>query len=184
MSPPTDFEKPIPYLLEGTVNGAGSALDWLVEREGASLADLLRLAETARAGGETPPLFIGGGSRGARVLAVLESIAFLLQANLEELQLHGPPLTQLLVTGALSANDYLCQCLGRLSALLMTRAEVPEATARGLARLVAGDAASDWSVAEAASQPPVLNRDRDQRYRQWRQALDQARRPSQSPLRA
>jgi hypothetical protein len=35
--------------------------------------------------------FIGDSSAGARVLAVLESIAFLLQANLSELK-TGPPL--------------------------------------------------------------------------------------------
>ena len=62
--------------------------------------------------------FVGAGSRGARVLAVLESIAFLLQVNLEELEPHGPPLAGLLVTGGLSANDYLCGCLASLSRLL------------------------------------------------------------------
>ncbi|MEO8224090.1 MAG: FGGY family carbohydrate kinase, partial [Gammaproteobacteria bacterium] len=109
----------VDYLLEGTVNGAGSALDWLAGQEGAVLPDLLADAEAARDAGEIPPLFINGvsglgapfwasglesrfvgpGSRGARVLAVLESIAFLLQANLEELQPHGSPLARLLVTG-------------------------------------------------------------------------------------
>jgi glycerol kinase len=183
----------VDYLLEGTVNGAGGALDWLAEREGVPLAELLTLADAALATQETPPLFINGvsglgapfwvshleshfigvGNRGARVLAVLESIAFLLQANLEELQPHGPALARLLVTGGLSANDYLCGCLGSLSGLPVSRTEDPEATARGLARLVAGDAASAWSVAHGTSQPPVVNKGLDQRYRQWRQELDQ-----------
>ncbi len=190
----------VDYLLEGTVNGAASALDWLAEREGVSLTELLRLAEAAIGTREKPPLFIngvsglgapfwvstlesrfvGGGSRGARVLAVLESIAFLLQANLEEMRPHGPALHGLLVTGGLSANDYLCSCLSSLSNLPVTRAEDPEATARGLARLVAGDAASAWSVARGTSQPPVLNRELEQRYRQWRTALERALRPPAS----
>ena len=187
----------VDYLLEGTVNGAASALDWLAEREGVPLAGLLALAEAAIATHETPPLFINGvsglgapfwvstlesrfighgscgeSSRGARVLAVLESIAFLLQVNLEEMRPHGPPLSGLLVTGGLSANDYLLRCLGSLSHLPVTRAEDPEATARGLARLVAGDAAAAWPVAQARSHPPVLNADLGQRYRRWREALE------------
>lgn len=184
----------VDYLLEGTVNGAGSALDWLAERENLPLANLLLAAEQARAAAETPPLFIngvsglgapfwlstlesrfiGGGSAGARLLAVLESIAFLLQANLEELAEHGPPLTRLLVTGGLSANDYLCECLGSLSGLAVDRADDPEATARGLARLVAGDDAARWTVAPAARRPPVPDAALLDRYRQWRRALDDA----------
>ena len=187
----------VDYLLEGTVNGAGSALDWLAERESVPLDELLSLADTALATNETPPLFINGvsglgapfwvstlesrfigaGSPGARVLGVLESIAFLLQTNLEEMQPHGPALTGLLVTGGLSANDYLCRCLGSLSGLPVRRTEDPEATARGLARLVAGDAAAAWAVAPGTSQPPVLNKELEQRYRQWRRELERALRP-------
>ena len=187
----------VDYLLEGTVNGAASALDWLAEREGVPLSELLGAADMAYAANETPPLFINGvsglgapfwasalesrfigaGSRGARVLAVLESIAFLLQVNLEEMEPHGPALTSLLATGGLSANDYLCRCLGSLSSLPVTRAEDPEATARGLARLVAGDAAAGWCVARGTSAPPAPNRELVQRYRQWRRELEQALRP-------
>ena len=125
----------VDYLLEGTVNGAASAFDWLATREKMPVAKLLAAADRALAAGETPPLFINGvsglgapfwvsdleshfvgaGSEGARALGVLESIAFLLQANLEELAPHGPPFARLLVTGGLSANDYLCRCLGSLS---------------------------------------------------------------------
>jgi glycerol kinase len=184
----------VDYLLEGTVNGAGSALDWLARREGIPLDDLLSAADRARAAGETPPLFINGvsglgapfwvsdlesrfvgsGSTGARGLAVLESIAFLLQANLEELQDHGPPFARLLVTGGLSANDYLCRCLGSLSHLPVDRADDPEATARGLARLVAAGGAGNWPPARADRQDPVANPGLSARYRRWRAALDEA----------
>ena len=118
--------------------------------------------------------FIGTGSAGARVLAVLESIAFLLQANLDELKAHGPPLTRLLVTGGLSANDYLCRCLGSLSHLPVDRADDPEATARGRARLVADEAGTRWPVAAAARQTPVADAGLLTRYQQWRTALDAA----------
>lgn len=184
----------VDYLLEGTVNGAGSALDWLAGQEGAPLSLLLAEAEAALAAGETPPLFINGvsglgapfwvsslesrfvgaGSRGARVLAVLESIAFLLQVNLEELEPHGPPLNGLLVTGGLSANDYLCACLANLSGLAVRRAEDPEATARGLARLVAGDEARAWPLPAVADRMATPDQALRLRYRRWRAEVDTA----------
>jgi glycerol kinase len=184
----------VDYLLEGTVNGAGSALDWLADREGAPLPLLLAEAEAALAAGETPPLFINGisglgapfwvsnvhsrfigtGSRGARVLAVLESIAFLLQVNLDELGPHGPPLAKLLVTGGLSANEHLCASLASLAGLPVVRTEDPEATATGLARLVAGDASAAWPVPRGVLQRPVANPALHARYARWRAALEAA----------
>jgi glycerol kinase len=182
----------VDYLLEGTVNGAASALDWLAEREAASLPVLLEEAEAALATGDTPPLFVNGvsglgapfwvsnvesrfigpGGRGARVLAVLESIAFLLQVNLEELEPHGQPLTRLLVTGGLSANDYLCTCLANLSGLTVCRAGDPEATARGLARLVAGDHARAWRVPAVVERLALPDQALRLRYLKWRAEVD------------
>jgi glycerol kinase len=184
----------VDYLLEGTVNGAGSALDWLADREGAPLPLLLAEAEAALAAGEAPPLFINGvsglgapfwvsklesrfvgaGTRGARTLAVLESIAFLLQVNLEELEAHGPPLTGLLVTGGLSANEYLCACLAGLSGLPVRRAEDPESTARGLARLVAGDDGKGWRLLAFGLRPAMPDGALRLRYLTWRAEVDAA----------
>jgi len=188
----------VDYLLEGTVNGAASALDWLAAREGVSLPGLLAAGDAAAAAGETPPLFlngvsglgapfwvsdlpsrfIGDGSAGARLLAVLESIAFLLQANLDELRPHGPPTRRLLLTGGLSASDYLCRCLGSLSGIPLVRAGDPEATARGLVRLVAGPEAVGWPVpageAVAARAVPGL----PGRQAAWHAVLDAALQPT------
>ncbi len=153
---------------------------------------LLEEAKAALATGDTPPLFVNGvsglgapfwvsnvesrfigpGGRGARVLAVLESIAFLLQVNIEELEPHGPPLTRLLVTGGLSANDYLCACLANLSGLTVCRAEDPEATARGLARLVAGDHARAWRVPAVVERPALPDQALRLRYLKWRAEVD------------
>jgi hypothetical protein len=105
----------VDYMLEGTVNGAGSALDWLAGREQLSLPELLAAAQAAIAAGLEPPLFLNGigglgspfwrsdfesrfvgtGTTGTRLLAVLESIAFLLYTNYRELAgarpaLHAP----------------------------------------------------------------------------------------------
>lgn len=161
------------YALEGTVNGAGSALHWLAEREGLPPAELLRLADKVAAapvesGHAVPsiPVFLNGVSGvgspywmsqlpsrfipadgttpGTRTLAVLESIAFLLQVNLGEMAPHTVPLHSMLVTGGLSANRYLMRCLATLCGVAVSRADDPEATARGLARLIAGPEARGW----------------------------------------
>lgn len=187
-------ERHVDYLLEGTVNGAASALDWLAEKEQTPLPVLLAESRAALAAGETPPVFLNGvsglgapfwvsqlesrfigtGSRGARVLAVLESIAFLLQANLDELGPHGGPLERLLVTGGLAANDYLCSCLANLAGLPLLRTDDPEATARGLARLVAGDGAAGWPVPPGARQGPTEIPGLSARHAHWRTALEAA----------
>jgi glycerol kinase len=50
----------VDYMLEGTVNGAGSALDWLAGREQLSLPELLAAGQAAIAAGLEPPLFLNG----------------------------------------------------------------------------------------------------------------------------
>ncbi len=157
------------YALEGTVNGAGSALDWLADREGISSGDLIRLADEAAAlAAPSIPIFLNGASgvgspywashlqsrfipddssttTGTRALAVLESIAFLLQINLQEMAPHTTALREVLVTGGLSRNEYLMRCLATLCGVSVSRADDPEATARGLARLIAGSDGNEWS---------------------------------------
>lgn len=188
------------FVREGTVNGAGSALDWLAQQTRIPVPVLLQSAEAAREAGETPPLFINGVaglgapywvshlasgfiesgtgqaasltvSLGARTLAVLESIAFLLQVNLRALRAGAPPLTELLITGGLSANTYLCQCLGSLCGLPAWVSQDPEATGRGLARLVAGPAAEHWPPQPGTRHAPVPDPALEKRFQAWEKAL-------------
>ena len=182
--------KGVDYMLEGTVNGAGSALDWLTKSEKLSLSDLLEAGHSAVHAALEPPLFLNGigglgspfwrsdfesgfvgtGTIGTRLLAVLESIAFLLHTNYRALEAHGPPFTHLLLTGGLSVNDYLCQCLADLSGTLVARSDEPEATARGLARLMAADDARDWPVPATSMLAPAENCALHSRLARW-QAL-------------
>jgi glycerol kinase len=156
----------VDYTLEGTVNGAGSALDWLAEREGVDVAALL--GDLGRSGGAglQPPLFmngvsglgapfwasgfesrfVGAGSPAERCLAVLESIVFLLVNNLNELRPHGPAFRRIVLTGGLAASDHFCRCLANLAGTDVFRSREREATARGLAYLVAGQP-PDWPAA-------------------------------------
>lgn len=149
------------YVIEGTVNGAGSALEWAAQQLGVTEVER-QLAgwwktETA------PPLFlngvsglgapfwvpdfesrwIGAGTPAARVVAVAESILFLIQRNLEEMKKSFSQFEQIFVSGGLSMNDVLCEKLANLAGLPVYRPVEHEATARGLAWQVSGCPA-DW----------------------------------------
>jgi glycerol kinase len=153
----------VDYTLEGTVNGAGSALDWFAEREDVDVTPLLAVLERSGGAGLRPPLFlngvsglgapfwasdfasrfVGAGSREERCLAVLESIVFLIVNNLNELRPHGPPLRRMIVTGGVAANECFCRRLASLAGIDVFRSREREATAKGLAYLVAGQP-PDW----------------------------------------
>jgi glycerol kinase len=150
---------------EGTVNGAGSALDWLrdrvaldVDRGLVALAALAPLPDDVPlfingVGGLGAPFwlpdfpceFVGDGDEAARLAAVIESTVFLLCANLERLQ-RSSPLHRIRISGGLARNDYLCRCLASLGGLPVERPAAVEATARGVAYLAAGKPES-WSAA-------------------------------------
>jgi glycerol kinase len=145
-------------VLEGSVNGASSALDWLSEADGIDAQRMLGAMTLSAAPLDTPVIFlngvsglaspfwipgfptafIGDGDERQRFLAVLESILFLLRVNVDEMQRHRPPLQRIVVTGGLAASDLLCQRLADLVTLPVIRHGVLEATARGLAWLTAG----------------------------------------------
>lgn len=171
---------------EGTVNGAGSALDWLRERVAIDVDRALNALSPAP-GATEPPLFmngvgglgapfwlsdfpvefVGDGDDTAQLVAVLESIAFLLGVNLEALG-RAAPLERIRLSGGLGRSDYLCRCLADTSSLTVERYALSEATACGAAFLAAGEPDS-WQT------PPlerVFNPSGDAvlaaRYSRWR----------------
>lgn len=178
------------YAQEGTVNGAGSALQWSKDELGLSdgqwhLHDWLAVESD-------PPLFLNGisglgapfwvpdfrsrfvgtGSPAARAVAVAESIVFLLTANLEALA-RTAPVAHLVVTGGLSREDGLVQRLVDLNRLPALRPAEQEATARGLAYLVAGRP-SAWPQAAGRRDVPRDDPALAGRYARWRAALNAA----------
>jgi glycerol kinase len=177
---------------EGTVNGAGSALDWLRDRVALDVdRALVALAAHEPVAGDGPLFmngvgglggpfwlpsfpceFVGTGGDSEQLTAVVESIAFLLCVNLESLQ-RAAPLTRIRISGGLSRNDYLCRCLAALSRLPVERPAVVEATARGVAYLAAGKPAS-WGAVPveqtfAPGHAPALGA----RYARWREEMAQ-----------
>lgn len=179
------------YALEGTVNGAGAALAWAGEMLGIPNVESSLDAWLQRDG--DPPLFLNGVSglgspfwvadfpsrfsaeaeSWQKVVAVAESILFLLQANLDEFARVGARFRRLVVTGGLAQSAALCQRLADLSGLPVHRPAEHEATARGLAFLLAGQP-SAWPQPASNDFTPRPNAPLRLRYARWRTALDAA----------
>ena len=157
------------YLLEGTVNGAGSAFQWLEQQmpagEGVDLDHALEkpFSDTIfinGIGGLGSPFWksLNSGfwsiSRECMIAnlqtiddnlqgLVAESILFLIQANIDAMLELGRELHQLTITGGFARSDGFCQRLADLSGIEIVRPQVVEATARGIASEAAG-ATSQW----------------------------------------
>lgn len=147
-------------VLEGTVNGAGAALEWLAEERGVPLESLVEAADCWLAEVDAPPMFLNGvgglgapywiadcpmefseaGSLAAETVAVLESIVFLLAVNIAAVRAAGDVAASgtdwISVSGGMSRYDGLCQRLADLSGLGVQRSAAIEATARGVAWLL------------------------------------------------
>jgi len=151
------------YYAEGTVNGAAAALEWAAQRY--RLHDWQEQAPGWLDQVDAPPVFLNsvGGlgapwwcpgpeprfleepeSPAAAMVAVVESILFLVQANIDLLQELEPGVEAIRISGGLARLDVLCQKLADLSGLVVQRPEQTEATARGIAWLAAGGPAG-WS---------------------------------------
>lgn len=176
----------VDFVLEGTVNGAGSALDWYEHEEGLPAQRLLSSLEAAASTTADAPFFLNGiagigspfwvpefesryvgdAEPAERFRAVAESIVFLLRANLDELVRHAGSPRRIVASGGLSRSGFLCRTLASLAGLPVHRLDDPEATARGLAFLVAGSP-EGWrtpalDVIEPARDPTLLDR-----YERW-----------------
>ena len=137
------------FVLEGSVNGAGAALDWLERHQGAAASRLLAVLDDEPLTDDAAPFFLNGVAAsprrsGARfpVLirrrwhgpavcrAVLESVAFLIKANLDEMDRHRPSPARLVASGGLAENRLLCRMLACLSDAPVDRGSDREATSR------------------------------------------------------
>ena len=181
------------YVLEGTVNGAGSALDEIGGSLGIKASDVEANLEEWLRKAESPPLFLNGvsglgapywvadfpsrfidkGEDWEKIVAVIESILFLINENLHELEKYLTPPRQLVITGGLSALDGLCQRLADLTQKPVYRPGECEATARGTAWLLAqprewpGPSPGIWFY-------PSENKKLADRYHRWCIALNDA----------
>lgn len=181
----------VEYVLEGTVNGAGSALAWFERTYGVGgltnkLEDWLRRVPASplvflngvsglgspfwRA--RFPVRFEGEGGLAEKATAVVESIVFMLAVNLEEQVRYLPAPRRIRLTGGLANLDGLAQRLADLTGIVVERPPQLEATARGAAFLLAGRPA-DW---EPGGPPDVFepraNPGLKANYARWRAAVE------------
>jgi len=180
------------YMVEGNVNGAGTALAWLERELGIADATAQLPAWLERAA--PPPLFlngiaglggpfwqsdfesrfVGAGEPWQKAVAVVESMAFLLQANIDHMANYIAPARRIRVSGGVSRLDGLCRRLAALSGLPVHRREDPEASARGIAYLAAGRPAA-WNTApHAQAFAPARDAALRERYRRWRALMAEA----------
>jgi glycerol kinase len=180
------------YTVEGNVNGAGTALEWL-ERELGIEDAVGQLPGWLERPGE-PPLFlngiaglggpfwkadfesrfVGAGEPWQKAVAVVESMAFLLQANLDHIGQHVPPARRVRVSGGVSRLDGLCRRLAAVSGLPVHRREDPEASARGIAYLAAGRPAGWNTAAPEEVFAPRADAGLRARYGRWRELMREA----------
>ena len=178
------------YVAEGTVNGAGSALSAFALAQGiadvgaaldeawrddTSAGELVYLNGIGGLGSpdwraDFPSRFIGEGTPRQQLVALAESIVFLVERNLDLLRTLQPPCTQLLASGGLSQSQRFCQALADLSGLPVMRPAHCEATARGAAFLLAGRP-DDWASLEHADFTPRDAPALKLRHQRWRQAM-------------
>ena len=181
---------------EGTVNGAGSAIDWLARETGLDTTRALgSLAQTFDAAA-VPLLFMNGvGGLGApywqpdfpvefvtighgsvhaephelaQLAAVVESIAFLVAVNIQLLQ-RSSPLQKIVITGGLASCDYLCQALAEVCGLPVERPALREATARGTAFLAADASSSGKPCRSSACSPSAAILRLPTTFQLWRE---------------
>jgi glycerol kinase len=180
------------YSLEGNVNGAGTALEWLKTELG--IEDAVSQLPGWLAAPCEPPLFLNGiaglggpfwkpdfesrfvgeGEPREKAVAVVESMVFLLQANIDEIGKHVPPARRIRVSGGVSRFDGLCRRLASVSGMPVHRRDDAEATARGIGYLAAG-MPEKWneSVADEVFAPDA-NAALRERYRRWRGLMAEA----------
>jgi glycerol kinase len=183
-------EKLAEYIVEGTVNGAGSALDWAATRW--DLTDVERHLPAWLDRLEPPPVFIntigglgspwwqpgpgpaliGRGAPWQKAVAVVESILFMLQANFETMCAADLSIRNIQISGGLAHLQGLCQRLADLTQRPVYRPAETEATARGIAWLASG-APQNWpKPGRGRWFYPQANHFLAARYRIFRQALN------------
>ncbi len=186
------------HVLEATVNGAGSALLAAAKGLSISVADVQSQYSHWLATAENIPLYLNGVSglgspfwlpqftsqfvgphatnaqSSEKMVAVLESIVFLLCLNLEQMRHAGVLLQRIAISGGLSILDGLCQRLADISRLPVERSPQTEATAKGLAYLLAKPEQAWVSESEASHFMPQNNVALRERYQHWHSALHAA----------
>lgn len=178
------------YVLEGTVNGAASAVEAALAelrlpRPSATALDaaLERIAAAPLylngvSGIGSPDWvpdfasrFVGDGTPLEKLAAVYESVVFLIVRNVETMR-RRVAIERIVVSGGLSRVDWLAQQLATLTNLPVKRPDDAEATLRGLFVLLRrGEPVARLPARTFA---PERGGTQAERYRAWTDALEEA----------
>lgn len=181
------------YAIEGTVNAAASALDWLqaqlkTQYSHDTIAGWLDAADCKAIfinaiNGLASPFwrsdvesrFIGDDAAAMtdaqRFVAVIESILFALCFNMQMMQRSGTIARRIHVAGGLGRYDGICQRIANLTGLPVSRCDDTEATARGAAFWLAGCPAR-WAAGLKHKQfRPRASAPLHERYERWQNAM-------------
>ena len=189
------------YSLEGTVNGAASALEWFATQEGIELEDAWRRweATTAASRAASALLFLNGisglgspywrgdfgsrflgegtdasaGDTGARFAALVASIAYLVRVNFDEL-LRAGPISRVIVTGGLARSDGLVQLIADLCGVRLLRPSRSEATSLGILGLLLQDRGLACMPGEMQAFDPDTAQRAQAGFGRWRDAMHEA----------
>jgi glycerol kinase len=182
-------------VVEGTVNGAGAALEWLADRHRVPVESLLGAANGWLDECPDPPWFINGiGGLGSpfwvsdcpvrfsrpaelpeETVAVLESIVFLLVVNIERMRRAAGPSAPdsgpIIASGGLASVDGVCQRLADLADRAVERPGDIQATARGVAWLLGSAVPPDKHRSRYL---PQRNTPLKARFEGWLSALERS----------
>lgn len=176
------------HVCEGTVNGAGKALDWFAEQYAefkpqADMDDALKYSISPSlflngVSGVGSPYwlttlaskFLNGGSMLDKAAGVAESIVFLLYRNMELMQ-QLDPVHKIYLSGGLSRSAEFCKRIADISNLPVHQVEQHEATASGLAYLLASMPAQ-WDEGKTTAYQPKTDAKIKQRFLQWSQKME------------
>ncbi len=168
-------------VMEGTVNGAGSARavhrcedvpgPWLESRDPPLYLNGISGLGSPWWAPDFSSRFIGEGEAAARRDAVVESILFLIRTNLDRMVARNPPV-RLVVTGGLSRSTPICRRLADLCAIPVVRPNLDEATSAGLAFLTAGMPDRWDGGPESERFLPEPDRSIARRYVRWLRAME------------
>lgn len=181
------------FALEGTINGAGAALSWFADTRQIGEDELFAQLPKWLTNKANPPffvnaigglaapfwvsdaesVFIGDGDTGEKAVAVIESIAFLVKANLQAMESCMPGVKNIIASGGLAGLDGLLQRVADLCNVPVRRSTNLQATAYGGARL-ANPALPALTVDDEFVPAPDNKIAINDRYREWRKHLQQA----------
>ena len=178
----------VSYLLEGTVNGAGSTLNAMQKQY--TQSDFMNTIPQWLNEINEPSIFLNdNGGLGSpwwidqlqyntvpdknnipeHTVALIESIVFMLQHNI---QLMNAIYTDSIhISGGLSVLDGICQKIADLSQLVVYRFTDSEATTKGAAWLVSTNKKSWSSLTHPQKFTPASNPALEQRYQKYTSSL-------------